>query len=189
MNDARIGRAAGVVVAMTAALIALPAAAESSTVPADIRASMGDRLDVKLTGRIEARCLMSGGGAIDFGELRGGEGAKANFGLDCNVPFDIDIRSARGGLAHATLPQGQGPFAGLLLYDLRMTVPTLRPTPDEVEGRYTSSELIGARKLSSGDGIGAGGGTLEFQMRPPAGAGLLAGGYQETLTLTVTPRM
>lgn len=191
MSSARIGRVAVAIAALSAAAsLALPAtAAEGMHDPSDIRANMGDRLDVKLTGRIDARCLISGGGDIDLGELRGGEGAKASFGLDCNVPFEIDIRSARGGLAHATLPQGQGPFSGLLPYDLRLTVPTLRPTPDTVEGRYTSRELLGARKLSSGDGIGAGGGTIEFQMRQPEGAGLLAGSYKETLTLTVMPRM
>lgn len=190
MTGARIGRMVVAVAGLSAAAsLAVPAAAEVVSNPSDIRANMGDRLDVKLTGRIDARCLISGGSDIDLGELHGGEGAKASFGLDCNVPFEIDIRSARGGLAHSTLPQGQGPFSGLLPYDLRLTVPTLRPTPDLVEGRYTSRELLGARKLSSGDGIGVGGGTIEFQMHQPEGAGLLAGSYKETLTLTVTPRM
>jgi hypothetical protein len=154
-----------------------------------MRAELRDRIDVKLTGRIDARCVISGGGDINLGELSGGEGVSAGFGLDCNVPFNIDIRSARGGLAHVTTPQGQGPFSGLLEYDLHLSVPTLRPDPNLVEGRYSSRELLGERRLSSGDGIGAGGGTLEFQMKRPEGEGLLAGRYSETLSLTVTPRM
>jgi len=184
-----MARVGGLMALVLAAFSASSAYAEGGAVSPDLRAGLSDRIDVKLMGRIDARCLLSGGGEIDLGELRGGEGARANFGLDCNLPFNIDIQSKRGGLAHATMPQGQGPFAGLLEYDLQLTVPTLRPDPASVEGRYTSRELLGERTLSSGDGIGAGGGTLEFRMRQPEGAGLLAGSYTETLSLTVTPIM
>lgn len=187
---ARIGRAAvAAAVLSMAALVALPAAAEGLNVPSDIRANMGDRLDVKLTGRLDARCLLSGGGDIDLGELRGGEGVMARFGLECNVPFEIDIRSAHGGLAHATKPQGEGPFSGLLEYDLNLTVPVLRPTPGVVRGAFGSRQLLTHATLSSGDGIAAGGGSLELRTRATEGAGLLAGRYSETLSLTVSPRI
>lgn len=176
-------------VALTAGLIASACAAPASAHTPDKNLVLGRSLDVAVTGRIASRCMMSGGGDIDLGELRGGEGAQAAFNLDCNVPFDIDVRSARGGLAHVTKPGGEGPFAGLLEYDMRLVVPTLRPAPATVEGRFTSRELMGRRTLSSGDGISAGGGLIEFQMRRPEGAGLLAGRYTETVTVTVTPRM
>ena len=166
-----------------------PAVAEGLDITNQMRAELRDRIDVTLTGKIDARCLLSGGGGIDLGELRGGESVAATFGLDCNVPFDIDIQSTRGGLAHVTTPQGEGPFSGLLEYDLRLSVPTLRPNPDLIEGRYSSRELLSERRLSSGDAIGAGGGTIEFQMKRPSGEGLLAGKYSETLSLTITPRM
>ena len=172
----------------TVALAALGAAPAFAHGP-DKSVALGRSLDVGVTGRIASRCMLSGGGDIDLGELRGGEGAQAAFGLDCNVPFDIDVRSARGGLAHVTKPGGEGPFAGLLEYDLRLVVPTVRPAPATVEGRFTSRELLARRTLSSGDGISAGGGMIEFQTRRPEGAGLLAGRYTETVTLTVTPRM
>lgn len=173
-----------------ALLAAMPAHAEGPASPTStVGVEIGTRIDLTLVGSIAPRCALSGGGDINFGELRGGEGAAAGFGLDCNVPFDVEILSARGGLAHAQLPQGQGPFAGLLEYDLRLTVPTLRPTPANVQGNYSSRELRTRRILSSGEGISAGGGTLEFKMRQPEGAGLLAGQYSETLNLTVTPRM
>lgn len=170
---------------LAASLSAAPALAHGP----DKNVVLGRSLDVAVTGRIASRCMLSGGGDIDLGELRGGEGAQAAFVLDCNVPFDIDVRSARGGLAHVTKPGGEGPFAGLLEYDMRLVVPTVRPAPATVEGRYTSRELMARRTLSSGDGISAGGGLIEFQMRRPEGAGLLAGRYTETVTLTVTPRM
>ncbi len=176
-------------VALAAGMIASASAAPAFAHGPDKTLILGRSLDVAVTGSIGSRCILSGGQAIDFGELRGGEGARAPFGLDCNVPFDIDVRSARGGLAHVTKPGGEGPFAGLLEYDLRLVMPTVRPAPAIVEGRFTSRELLSRRTLSSGDGISAGGGMIEFQMRQPEGAGLLAGAYTETVTLTVTPRM
>ncbi len=183
------GRALALVLALGLAGAASAAAAEGIPLTPEIRAGLSDRIDVKLKGRIDARCQMSGGGELNFGQLRGGEGASAAFGLDCNVPFDIDMHSTYGGLSHATQPLGEGPYSGLLEYDVRLTVPTLLPTPATVQASYSSRQLIAKRTLSSGDGISAGGGSLEFRMRNPEGAGLLAGRYRETLTLTVTPRM
>lgn len=174
---------AGVGAASMIAMSAVPAAAKPSTNSIE----MGRTLNVAVTGRIPARCEISGGGDIDFGELTGGESATALFGLDCNVPFDLGVTSARGGLAHVSKPQGEGPFSGVLPYDVLLTVPTLRPEPRLVRGAFNSQDHIGV--ISSGDGISAGGGKIEFRTRQPAGAGLLAGQYTETLTVTVTPRV
>lgn len=146
-------------------------------------------VELSLLGRIDPRCLLSGGGEIDMGRLQGGEGAQATFALDCNVPFDIVLQSTRGGLAHDTMPGGQGPYSGTLAYDLHISIPTLLPTPSFVDGRYSSQELRGSKTLSSGNGIGAGRGTLTIDMHRPDGAGLLAGSYSEVLWLTVTPKM
>lgn len=184
------GRVIGAVAAILASAICAPSvAAESIDRSASPIANMSDRIDVRLTGRLDARCLLRGGGDIDLGELRGGEGVVARFGLECNVPFDIDIRSAHGGLAHATKPQGEGPFSGLLEYDLNLTVPVLRPTPGIVHAAFGSRQLLTRATLSSGDGIAAGGGSMELRARAVEGAGLLAGRYSETLSLTVSPRI
>lgn len=172
-----------------ALLAALPAHAEGPASPTTAGVDIGTRIDLTLVGSIGSRCLISGGSDINFGELKGGEGTRAPFGLDCNVPFDIDIRSSRGGLAHIAKPQGEGPFAGTLEYDLRLTVDTLQPLPAVAEVNFSSRELLSKRRLSSGNGIAAGGGTLEFRMRHPEGVGLLAGQYTETVTLTVSPQM
>lgn len=174
---------------IAASLAASGVAAETVRVSPEMRTVAADSIDMKLTGRIADRCAMSGGQSIHFGELRGGAGARAAFGLDCNVPFDINITSTRGGLSHATQPLGEGPFAGTLEYDLKVSVPTLRPDPATIQASFGSRQLLARRTLSSGDGIAAGGGTIEVIMRNPTGAGLLAGNYSETLTLTVTSRM
>ena len=138
---------------------------------------VGKTLNVNVVGQIVPRCEIQGGGDIDFGELTGGERATALFGLNCNVPFDLGVTSARGGLAHVTKPQGEGPFAGVLPYDVTLTVPTLRPEPRTVQASFSSADHVGM--LSK----------IEFRTRQPTGAGLLAGQYTETLTVTVTPRV
>ncbi len=148
-----------------------------------------DRLDLALTGQIRARCELGGGADIDFGELTGGEMATAQMALDCNVPFELALTSSRGGLAHVTMPRGQGPFAGMLPYDVRLHVPTLRPEPGVIEGRFSSNDLLARQSLSSGNAIAAGGARLEIRTASPSGAGLLAGQYTETLTVTLSPRV
>ena len=174
-------------VVVSAAALMIAASSPALAKPIADRLDVGKTLNVAVTGQIIPRCEIQGGGDIDFGELTGGERATALFGLDCNVPFELGVTSARGGLAHVSKPQGEGPFSGILPYDVTLTVPTLRPTPRVVQASFTSTDHTGM--LSSGDGIAAGGGKIEFRTRQPAGAGLLAGQYTETLTVTVTPRV
>ena len=147
-------------------------------------------LNLVLTGRIEQRCAMSGGGDFDLGQLTAGRAAGGVFSLVCNVPFDLRLTSANGGLAHEEKPTGEGPFAGLLAYDVRVRVPVLEPDPQVLQGTFGSPDLSGGAVLSSGDAVsGPGEGRLEIVTRPIPQPGLLAGRYSETLTLSVTPRI
>lgn len=179
--------ARGLTIVGAAIMLMATAASPALAKPATDNLELGKTLNVIVTGQIAPRCEIQGGGDIDFGELKGGERATALFGLNCNVPFDLGLTSSRGGLAHVTKPQGEGPFAGVLPYDVTVTVPTLRPEPRTVQTNFNSADHTGV--LSSGDGIADSGGKIEFRMHQPAGAGLLAGQYTETLTVTVTPRV
>ncbi len=149
------------------------------------------RIELALSGRIPASCQLSGGEGIDLGELSGGEQVQGRFGLDCNLPFDLGFQSSRGGLAHLTHPQGQGPFAGTLGYTLNVKVPTRISASQGgmLEASFTSDELVNRRTLSSGEAIAAGGGAFVLRTARPNGAGLLAGDYSETLTVTVASRL
>lgn len=147
------------------------------------------RVDVLLTGHITERCDIRGGGDINFGELTGNQSATARVALDCNVPFDLSFQSARGGLAHATLPGGEGPFAGTLDYTLDVNVPVIGPHASNLHGRYESRALLARKTLSSGEAIAAGQAQIDILTGTPLGAGLLAGQYSETLTITVTSRL
>lgn len=146
-------------------------------------------LDVAVTGRIVSDCRLSGGGSIDLGELTGNEVVTADFGLRCNVPFDISFESARGGLAHVTKPRGEGPFAGTLAYTLNVAVPTRSPRDGMMSAAYASADLTARKTLSSGEAIAAGGGRLQIRTQRPQGAGLLAGDYVETISVILQPRV
>jgi len=176
--------------AVAVGVLALAAPSARAEPNARTVGDVGVQLDVALNGHIVQRCEIRGGESIDLGELRGGLTAAADFGLDCNVPFDIQVVSTRGGLAHASQPLGEGPYSGTLPYDLNVTVPTLYPEREViVRASFLSSNMIGRAVLSSGDGIASGRGSLELRTREPAGAGLLAGRYTETLTMTIIPRV
>ena len=164
---------------------ALPSAVQAHEPPSDV-AAFTPELSVTLTGRIEDRCSISGGGTMALGELTPGEGATADFSLDCNVPFELGLSSPRGGLAHATMPQGQGPFAGTLPYSVRVEVPVISPQPSMLDRSFDSRDLRSRRTMNSGEAIAAGGARLTFKTDTPSGAGLLAGDDSETLTVTVT---
>jgi len=145
--------------------------------------------DVALEARIPSRCELGRGADIDFGELTGGLSAVAHLGLECNVPFDLNIRATKGGLTHNSKPTGEGPFSGRLAYGLDIDVPVLAPAERLMSGRYESRQLLSGVTLSSVDAIAKGGAVLRFKTQAPEGAGLLAGEYSESIILTIAPRM
>ena len=162
-------------------------AAASSPPSKDVMVSTRS-LDLVLRGHLDARCEASGGGVMDFGSaLRGGMEIRAGFGLDCNIPFALKVTSSNGGLAHATSPRGHGPFAGTLRYTMDVRVPTLTAAgPGADVGGSFGSEARSQTFVSGLDSIAAGGGVLSILTQAPEGAGLLAGSYTDTVTITVT---
>lgn len=146
-------------------------------------------LAVRFEGVVPARCELGRGAEVDFGQLSGNQRVEAALGFYCNVPFDLNVRAARGGLIHLVQPGGEGPFAGRLGYDFDIDVPVLAPAERMLTGRYESRQLLAGVTLSSVDAIAKGGATIRIATRAPDGAGLLAGDYRESIMLTVSPRM
>ena len=167
----------------------LPSFANAHEGPSEA-AAYTPELSLTLSGRIDDRCSISGGGSLALGELTPGEGVAADFSLNCNVPFDLRILSMNGGLAHLTKPEGEGPFAGRLLYDLQLRIPTLSPGASVLAGSFSSSELSAEAVLSSGQAVAASGSSrLAITTRNIPGPGLLAGDYSEVLTISVEPKI
>lgn len=175
--------------AVLGASLTVPGAAAAADRAAGGDTATFSRMDMMLAGRISARCDMAGGGDIDFGELSANQTARVRVGLDCNVPFDLSFQSARGGLAHAVQPAGEGPYAGTLDYTLNVQVPLAGPHASTLQGRFDSQALLSRKTLDSGEAIAAGDARIEIRTGLPEGAGLLAGRYSETLTITVASRL
>lgn len=146
-------------------------------------------LQIAVNGTVGQRCAIGNIGNVDFGDLeRRGLGADARVALDCNVPFAMTITGQSGALTHTQMPHGQGPYSGSLPYSLKATVPVRHPSSETVSRTFASRELQSGGLISSNGGIATDGMTLSILLGEPAGeAGLLAGDYSETITITMSP--
>ncbi|KTE17359.1 hypothetical protein ATE71_02205 [Sphingopyxis sp. H115] len=172
-----------------AALMLLSAGATTANAKDSGVAFDGVSLNVVLSGHITAKCSVGGGGTVNLGELAGDKQATARFDVGCNVPFEMIFRSASGGIAHATRPQGEGPYVGLVPYRLGVTVPALSPLPTQLHADFTSNQMIAGAALNSGDAIAAGGGEIRLQTEMTQGRDLLAGQYVDSITIVINPRV
>jgi spore coat protein U-like protein len=146
-------------------------------------------IEINVHGRVTEHCAMGQIGDMAFGDLtRPGLSAAARVQFSCNVPFDMKIQAAHGGLANVQYPQGQGPYAGTLPFTMDVAIPVRKPSSSLVGRSFSSRELMGGATLSSAGGIATEGFTLSVALgTPPREAGLLAGQYAETIVITVSP--
>lgn len=179
---------ASIALGMAAALTAL-APAHAHSVSIDNEIASVSRLVVAVDGHITGQCELGSGASIDFGVLSGNETAVADVPFRCNTPFEIGLQSVNGGLTHAALPSGQGPFAGTLGYSVDVRIPTRDPQPGILTATFDGRDLVGRKTVSSEGAIAAGGARLRFRTDRPIGQGLLAGEYSDTLYLTVSQRL
>lgn len=169
-------------------LFALAAAAVA--VPANAKEIQNVRsLDIAVSGAIRQHCAMGSIGDMDFGNLeRRGLGVTTRVAFDCNVPFTMTIKGASGGLTHTEMPNGQGPYSGVLPYNLAIEMPVRLPSRQVVSQSFNSHELVAGGVISSNGGIATDDMVLAIELGQPSGqAGLLAGDYSETITITVSP--
>lgn len=146
-------------------------------------------LDLNVQGRLAERCAM---GPIEdhaFGDLTQPTAEYATqVPLNCNLPVNVTIRSAHGGLANEAHPGGQGPYAGTLPYRMSVILPVRTPTSTAVSASFDSSDLMAGRTISSNGGIAVDGMRLSIVLgQPTSEAGLLGGNYSEVIEITVTP--
>jgi len=145
--------------------------------------------DIAVSGSIRQHCAMGSIQNMDFGNLeRRGLAIQTQVAFDCNVPFTMMIKGARGGLTHTKMPNGQGPYAGVLPYNLAVELPVRHPAAEMLNRSFNSHQLQAGGVISSNGGIATDGMVLAVQLGTPSGeAGLLAGEYSETITITVSP--
>ncbi|SLK10291.1 hypothetical protein [Novosphingobium mathurense] len=146
-------------------------------------------LDIAVRGVIRDHCAIGNIADMDFGDLnRRGLGIRARVDLDCNVPFTMTIKGAHGALTHSSMPNGQGPYGGALPYNIAVEMPVRYPAARTVSRSFNSRQLQAGGVISSDGGIATDGMVLDVELGTPSGeAGLLAGSYSETITITVSP--
>lgn len=165
------------------AMVAMPTSALAEEL-ADLRS-----VEIVLQGSIREHCAMGNIADMDFGNLeRQGIGRETRVAFDCNLPFTMMIRGERGSLKHLSMPNGQGPYGGAVPYSLAIEMPVRHPASEMVSRTFGGDELLAGGVITSNGGIATDGMVLAVQLgRPMGGAGLLAGNYTETITITVNP--
>lgn len=147
-------------------------------------------LNLQVYGRLDQHCILGSISNADFGDLtRPGMRADSHLALDCNVPINVKISAANGALANSRHPEGQGPFAGSVDYNVEVQLPIRRPAHDVMVKHFESRDLAGAgQTFNTGEAIAVDGMNLRVALEPVTStAGLLAGHYSETIEITVTP--
>lgn len=173
-----------------AALLISPALLLGGAAEAHAETLIGAKtIDMLVHGTISQHCAMGGIGNMNFGDLtRPDLQASAAVQFSCNVPFQVKVQAAHGGLTNLAYPKGQGPYAGSLPYTIGFAIPVRKPSEWLVDASFNSRDLMGGRTFNSAGGIATQGMTLNVALGRPSGdAGLLAGDYSETIVITVTP--
>ena len=162
----------------------LCAQAASAEVVGGLRA-----MDLAVQGRLSEHCAIGAIESHSFGDLTQPAGPLATrIPLSCNLPINVTIRSAHGGLANLEHPSGQGPYAGTLPYRMNVVLPVRTPTQSVVTRGFQSHDLLAGQTISTAGGIAVDGMTLDIALeRPASEAGLLGGNYSEVIEITVTP--
>lgn len=170
--------------ALTAIVGAFGGVSAQAEVIADVKS-----IDLLVHGKISQQCAMGGVGDMNFGDLnRANLQASAAVRFSCNVPFQVKVQAANGGLTNLAFPKGQGPYSGVLPYTIGFAIPVRKPAEWMVNADFNSRDLIGGRTFNSAGGIATQGMMLSVALGRPSGeAGLMAGDYAETIVITVTP--
>jgi hypothetical protein len=152
-------------------------------------------LEIELTGDVPARCRMTTPpvltGALDFNKAGL---ASAVFGLDCNAPFSVRVRSDAGGFA--TQNPGTG-VAARIAYEVGVDIGTDAGTStlgwcraDALTDTAGSSCAFGAGGWSSGEATAINRtGQLSIRWNAPAaGDAPPLGQYRDTVVIEMAVR-
>ncbi len=146
-------------------------------------------LNLEVHGTVTERCGIGSPGDVNLGDLNyAGRQAEFKFGLECNVPFVMTVSAEHGSLTNREFPAGQGPYAGKLPYQIDLSIPVRKPGSSIVRRSFKSADLAGGgQSFSSSGGIATEGMEARVTIGAALGeAGLLAGDYSETISVTLS---
>lgn len=189
-RQGRIIAIAALIGAVPSVATAAPADIDPATAGASVGQIAGVRsLEITMQGAIRQQCSLGDVEDMTFGDLtRQGLSAQTRVAFTCNLPFTMSIKGQNGALTHRTMPNGQGPYGGRLPYTIGVQMAVRHPAESMLSRSFSGGEVQAGGVLSSNGGIAMDGLLLQVAMGTPSGeAGLLAGDYSETITITVTP--
>ena len=174
-----MNRIALAALALAAAAVATPAAAETGGVVYNGNKSVA----LTLQGDVSPRCgiVKAPGQAVDLKSLKGQGAARLAFEIDCNEPVAYTLVSANGALANVDL-KGEAPrgFAGKVAYSATVEAPKAGFSGVT----HDSQSLMGAGQSRAGTGVPFKS-AFAVKLAWNAAAPLLAGRYQDVLTLRI----
>lgn len=152
-------------------------------------------LTLTLEGEVAPSCAVEfANGTLSLGDtLPAALDGTASFSVDCNAPFEYALGSANGALGHdasTALATGSDAMGDSVPYTATITIPLEDGAPTQIADVCASADLTGATPACSFTDSGTAvaideTGTLRVTTTA-ASEPLLAGGYADTLTLTVT---
>lgn len=164
-------------------------AAACCTLVAAATALAADQVTINLTGTITPACALSGiNPTAALGNVAAAGAVSIPFTIDCNAPFTYALSSANGGLAHQSVTTASGGFAIAVPYAVQTVIAT--NSGAGIDQTCTSASIktgaVSCAFTNSGTAVaiqkaGSLGLTWAASSLP-----LVAGTYQDTLTLTVS---
>lgn len=182
----------GFFVGTVGALLAIPPASSTGLHGHNDRpVNHNDEVSLELIGAIEPRCAITRlPGEVTLGDLTSPGGKDVFLTVDCNEHFGYQLASANGALTHLSSAISTDQFSTQLPYHIYVEIPT---TGHTIRDSFNSAELVPGSIDSAAFSDSEGGvafartATLRLAWTAPEQP-LLAGAYQDTLTLTLGAR-
>jgi hypothetical protein len=181
----RVLRAA---IAWSALTIAFCAA--STAAAGTIDKTGASQLTLKVGGDIQSACGLAHVKDVSLGDLTQADLiADTDVGLQCNVPFNVTVKSDSGGLRNTRYPDGNGPYAGVRGYELTFAMSVQTPDSNVITNTFSAQQLASGQTISSGGGIASSGAHIHMILDQLTDPGLAAGDYSETIELSISPTL
>ncbi len=160
--------------------------------PVTAHFAAADTMQIGITGNVAPSC---GNGsiplALDAGDLTKAGSVKFAFTVDCSAPFQYTMQSQNGALRFVNAPDGASAASTEVSYDVQIRIP-LTPAgaiDDTCNSAAIKQGAISCTFADSGQKI-APSQTVTGQISWQAsGEQLLAGKYQDQLTISVSARL
>ena len=148
-----------------------------------------DEVKITVEGSIVASCAINGMAAsANLGNISQAGSLSVPFTIDCNAPFSYALKSANGGLKHQAVAAAPSGFSVLLPYSVQTVIAT--NSGAGINQTCTSANVkdgaVTCPFANSGNAVAINQpGSLGLSWSA-SGQPLVAGSYQDVLTLTVS---